>query len=367
MRATSGRAFSPVKLNWPKPATGARRGARADEPVAPLVDARQRPAVDVAAELRRPDESRRHPDDVLVADLPADRARGEEPALSDRGTLGGACRVAVEGHVLLADVQQARVVDRIPEECERRARRRPEPRQRRERRLCGPHDAALARIAERLATEMESLQHSCDVQAIRDGELPGHDLRDDLVELPGRRDGLVVPSRVAERVAEAAAELTSPVQIIAARKGPAGRVKRNCTAVARIEPVEIRLRQMPAGVRARAALRLDAEHRRVDSTRQRRDRVGRGAQRSDRVGRRAVRSVRARVDVRCPRDIRALDRVDEGVEAGILRRAADREDRENESGPQAETLTSALPRFSPFSIPMNARGAFSSPSVTVSR
>src|SRR3954451_1428915 len=31
------------------------------------------------------------------------------------------------------------------------------------------------------------------------------------------------------------------------------------------------------------------------------------------------------------------------------------------------TLTSALPRFSPFSIPINARGAFSRPSVTVSR
>src|SRR5262249_50688010 len=31
------------------------------------------------------------------------------------------------------------------------------------------------------------------------------------------------------------------------------------------------------------------------------------------------------------------------------------------------TRTSALPWFSPFSIPMNARGAFSRPSVTVSR
>src|SRR3954469_1432122 len=31
------------------------------------------------------------------------------------------------------------------------------------------------------------------------------------------------------------------------------------------------------------------------------------------------------------------------------------------------TFTSALPRFSPFNMPMNARGVFSRPSVTVSR
>jgi hypothetical protein len=34
---------------------------------------------------------------------------------------------------------------------------------------------------------------------------------------------------------------------------------------------------------------------------------------------------------------------------------------------RSATLTSALPWFSPLSIPMNARGAFSSPSVTSSR
>src|SRR5215204_859478 len=35
--------------------------------------------------------------------------------------------------------------------------------------------------------------------------------------------------------------------------------------------------------------------------------------------------------------------------------------------PRSATLTSALPRFSPLSIPMNAAGAFSRPSVTSSR
>src|SRR6185436_5402904 len=99
-------------------------------------------------------------------------------------------------------------------------------------------------------TDVKALEDPRVEQAVRPGQRADDDFRDDLVELPRRRDRHAAGAGVAERVPEAAAELAAPVQVVLRRQRPDRRLEWNRAAVLRVELRELVRRQVPSRVRA---------------------------------------------------------------------------------------------------------------------